>query len=190
MRTALYVAAGLALLAAGLAGGFGLASATEETATVTETTTDTTTTTTTELGAAGVPAVVESTRRSLLAAAEGGDYEELRPLIPSSGFEYTFGGPVEGGPIGYWQELERTTDERPLETLAEILKMPYTLSHGIYVWPFAYSLTSSGDLTPYERTLLTPLGNLGTLFVPGTGYLGWRAGIDADGSWVFFVAGD
>ena len=34
------------------------------------------------------------------------------------------------------------------------------------------------------------LGDLDTLFVPGTGYLGWRAGIEPGGSWVFFVAGD
>jgi hypothetical protein len=188
MRRALLVAAGLVVLAAGLAGGFGLAEIAEDTTTVTETTTDTLTTTTET--AAGIPRPVETTRAALLAAAEGGNYEALRPLIPESGFEYTFGGPVEGGPIGYWQELERTTDERPLETLAEVLQMPYTLSHGIYVWPFAYTLTSVDELTSYERTLLAPLGTLGTLFVPGTGYLGWRTGITPDGEWVFFVAGD
>jgi len=44
---------------------------------------------------------------------------------------YTFGNPVEGGPIAYWQELERTTGARPLETLAEILRMPYVLSRGL-----------------------------------------------------------
>jgi hypothetical protein len=190
MRRALVIAAGVVVLAAGLAGGFGLAEIVEETTTVTETTTDTLTTSATTETAAGIPPAVETTRAALLAAAGTGDYEALRPLIPESGFEYTFGGPVEGGPIGYWQELERTTDERPLETLAEVLQMPYTLSHGIYVWPFAYSLTSAGDLTPYERTLLAPLGGLGTIFVPGTGYLGWRAGITPDGTWTFFIAGD
>ena len=29
-----------------------------------------------------------------------------------------------------------------------------------------------------------------SVFVEGTGYLGWRAGIRPDGTWVFFVAGD
>lgn len=178
-------------LAVGLAAGLGLGSVVRGETTVTETVTDVSTVTTTESeSGAGLPASVEETRARLLAVAESGDYEALRPLIPESGFEYTFGGPVEGGPIGYWQELERTTDERPLETLATVLQMPYTLSHGIYVWPFAYSLTSPSDLTPYERSLLAPLGELDTLFVPGTGYLGWRAGITPEGSWVFFVAGD
>lgn len=100
------------------------------------------------------------------------------------------GDPVAGGAIAYWQELERTSDERPLATLAEILEMPYTLSRGIYVWPFAYDVESVDDLTAHERELLASLGPLDSLFVEGTGYVGWRAGIRADGSWVFYVAGD
>jgi len=31
---------------------------------------------------------------------------------------------------------------------------------------------------------------LSTLFPEGLGYLGWRAGIEPDGRWVFYVAGD
>ena len=137
----------------------------------------------------GIPAAVEATRAALFAAAESGDYEELRPLVPEI-FRYTFGSPVEGGPIGYWQELERTTDARPLETLTEILRMPYVLSRGLYVWPWAYTIESAADLSAHERELLAPLGPLATLFPPGSGYLGWRAGIEPDGDWAFFVAGD
>jgi hypothetical protein len=50
----------------------------------------------------GLPAAVEETHAALLQAAENGDYEALRPFISDS-FEYTFGSPVEGGPIAYWQ---------------------------------------------------------------------------------------
>ena len=103
---------------------------------------------------------------------------------------YTFGNPVEGGPIAYWQELERTTGARPLETLAEILRMPYVLSRGLYVWPWAYTIESADDVSPHERELLAPLGPVATLLPPGSGYLGWRAGIEPDGDWAFFVAGD
>ena len=146
---------------------------------------------TSETSPGGVPAAVEETRAALLAAAESGDYEALRPLIPTNGaFKYTFGGPVDGGPIAYWQELERTTEARPLETLAAVLRMPYTLSRGYYVWPFAYDVADVADLSPHERELLAPLGPLDSVFVEGTGYLGWRAGIAPDGAWVFFVAGD
>ena len=96
---------------------------------------------------------------------------------------------MEGGPIAYWQELERT-GERPLETLATILELPYVLSRGYYVWPFAYTLTGVDDVTEHERALLAPLGEIDTLIIPDTGYLGWRTGIAPEGTWRFFVAGD
>jgi hypothetical protein len=190
VRRALLIATGVVILAAGLAGGFGLAEIAEETTTVTETTTDTLTTTATTETVAGIPPAVETTRAELLAAAESGDYEALRPLVPESGFEYTFGGPVEGGPVAYWQELERTTDERPLEALAAILKMPYALSRGFYYWPWAHTVGRAVDLSPHERELLAPLGAPTELFPEGSGYFGWRTAISPDGKWVFFVAGD
>jgi hypothetical protein len=183
----IFVLFGMALLvAAGGVGGWFASNELEDP----ETVTTTATVTTTEAVAAGVPAAVEKTRVALLEAAESGDYEKLRPLVPETGFEFTFGDPVAGGAIAYWQELERRSDERPLATLAEILQMPYTLSRGSYVWPFAYDVASLDELTAHERELLAPLGPLESVFVEGTGYLGWRAGIRPDGTWVFFVAGD
>ena len=139
--------------------------------------------------ATGLPAAVEQTRAALLEAAESGDYEALRPLVSDS-FEYTFGSPVEGGPIEYWQRLEAESDERPLEALAAILKMPYVLSRGYYVWPWAYTVETAGDLSEHEVELLAPLGPPSGLFPAGSGYFGWRAGIASDGTWAFFVAGD
>lgn len=144
---------------------------------------------TTPTGETGLPAAVEQTRVALLDAAESGDYEALRPLVSDS-FEYTFGSPVEGGPIAYWQGLEEETDERPLESLAAILRMPYVLSRGYYVWPWAYTVEAAGDLSEHEVELLAPLGPPSRLFPSGSGYFGWRAGIAPDGTWVFFVAGD
>jgi hypothetical protein len=138
----------------------------------------------------GLPAAVEQTHAELLAAAESGDYAALAELIPTTGFEYTFGDAVEGGPVAYWQELESTTGERPIEALAAILKMPYVLSRGYYVWPWTYTVESSDDLSPHERELLAPLGVPSEFFPEGIGYLGWRAGIAPDGTWTFFVAGD
>ena len=188
MRRVLLLGTAAVLVAAGAVGGWFASRELEDPETVTDTTTATVTATS-EI-AVGLPAAVEKTRAALIEAAESGDYEKLRPLVPETGFEFTFGGPVAGGAIAYWQDLERTSDERPLATLAEILRMPYTLSRGIYVWPFAYDVASIDDLTAHERELLAPLGSLESVFVEGTGYLGWRAGIEPDGSWSFFVAGD
>ncbi len=139
--------------------------------------------------ATGLPAAVEETRAALLEAAETGDYEALTRYM-SDGFKYTFGVGKPGGAADYWREQERRTGERPLEILAAILKMPYVLSHGYYVWPWAFTVESSDDLSPHEVELLSPLGPPTHFFPEGTGYLGWRAGIAPDGTWAFYVAGD
>ncbi len=133
------------------------------------------------------PDAVLRKRAAMLAAAQAADYDGLAELADPGGFEYTFGGPVEGGPAAYWRQAEARGEEpTPANALAAILRMPYTLSHGVYVWPFAYDKTEE-ELTPYEQGLLKPLGRGGAF---ADGYLGWRAGIQPDGRWVFFVAGD
>jgi hypothetical protein len=175
------------LVAGGAIGGIAAASSGEsETTTVTATIT-----TTVQTPPPGVPAAVEETRAAIQAAAEARDFERLAGLVSPDGFEYTFGGPVEGGPAAYWRQLEQKTPERPLETLAEILRMPYTLSFGHYVWPFAYD-KEPRELTAYERELLAPIADAETIqgWIRFGGYLGWRAGIEPDGDWVFYVAGD
>jgi hypothetical protein len=189
MRRTLSVVALVGLLAVGALVGWLLASGTEETETVVQTET-VTRTTTVEAAEPGLPEAVAETRDALLEAAADRDYDALGRLVPTTGFEYTFGGPVPGGPVAYWRELERTSNQRPLERLEQVLRMPYTLSRGIYYWPFAYDVASADDLTAHERELLAPLGPLDSVFIEGTGYLGWRAGIQPDGTWVFFVAGD
>jgi hypothetical protein len=158
--------------------------------TTTETATETETVTQTETAAAqpaGLPPPVAETHAALLEAAEAGDYEALRPLLPASGFSYTFGGEVQGGPIAFWQQLETQTGERPIEILARIFRMPYTLSGGRYIWPFAFDKQQE-ELTAQERELLGDLAN--SYSGAGSGYLGWRAGIEPDGTWRFFIAGD
>ena len=140
-----------AALAAGGVVGWLVARGTATAETVTETTTA-------AVPPQGIPAAVEDTRAALLAAAESGDYEVLRPLVPER-LRYTFGSPVAGGAIAYWQELERTTDARPLETLAEILRLPYVLSRGLYVWPWAYTIESAtGARNVTSRTAPSPPG--------------------------------
>jgi hypothetical protein len=172
-----------------LAGALALAGCGGQTVTVTTsqtvTETETATETVTEAQVTGLPEPVNETYAALLEAARAGDYEALRPLIPDQ-FSYTFGAPVEGGPIAYWQQLEAESGESPIEILDRILSLPYTLYAGTYVWPFAYD-KQPDELTDYERELL---GDLADDFGAGSGYLGWRAGIEPDGTWSFFIAGD
>jgi hypothetical protein len=98
---------------------------------------------------------------------------------------------VEGGAISFWQQLEDDSGASPIGILADLLALPYTLYRGIYVWPFAFD-KQPDELTAYERGLLESVGgeDLSEAFAEGLGYLGWRAGIEPDGDWVFFVAGD
>jgi hypothetical protein len=133
------------------------------------------------------PDAVLRKRAAILAAAQARDYDALAELTDPEQFKYTFGEEADGGPAAYWRRAEASGEEpSPAEAMTEILRMPYTLSHGLYVWPFAYDKTED-ELTAYERKLLARLGKGGAF---ADGYLGWRAGIDPDGRWVFFVAGD
>lgn len=139
----------------------------------------------------GLPPAVEQTRAAIKEAAENRDFEALEALIPEEGFTYTFGGPVEGGPTAYWQQIEEESPQRPLEALAAILEMPYTKADDIYVWPFAYD-RDPGTLTEAERALLSSVASEAEIrqWTEFGHYLGWRAGINVRGKWVFFVAGD
>jgi hypothetical protein len=166
----------VAVGAAGFLVGWAIRSEDETTVTVTRATTSP--------DIPGLPGPVERTRAAIQRAATANDDVALRRLVPRSGFTYSYGGPVEGGAIAYWQSLEAMGDD-PVGALARILELPYSLRQGVYVWPFAYGLPRT-ELTRYERRLLGPL--VGSY--AGDDYYGWRAGIRPDGTWIFFVAGD
>ena len=140
---------------------------------------------------AGLPPAVARKRAALLAAAQAGDYDELARLANPGGFTYTYGGPQPGGPAEYWRRTAEATGREPAEILAAILRMPYTREQGIYVWPFAYNRPPA-SLTPAERRQLAPIATEEQIdmWVEAGSYFGWRAGIDSDGRWLFFVAGD
>jgi hypothetical protein len=179
------------VLLAALAGAAGFIvgerTAEPETTTVTVATTQTETTATT-VGDPGLPDKVLQTHARLLRAARERDWDGLQQVIDASGeFRYTFGPNVPGGAVAYWKRLEQE-GQKPIEALATILTLPYTLSRGIFVWPFAYDKTPD-EITAYEQGLLDRIPD-GAKTVGPEGYLGWRAGIKPDGHWVFFVAGD
>lgn len=134
----------------------------------------------------GLPEPVAQTHAALLAAAEAHDEQALEALIEPSEFRYTFGEDVPGGALAYWKSMYNRTGGDPIEILARVLRLPYVLSQGLFVWPFAYD-KEPGEMSEYERSLL---GNLVPNGETDVGYLGWRAGIRPDGRWVFFIAGD
>jgi len=138
------------------------------------------------LAVSGLPEPVAQTHAALLAAAEAHDEQALEALIEENEFRYTFGENVSGGPLAFWRSTKEQTGTDPIDTLARVLRLPYVLSQGIFVWPFAYD-KEPGEMSEYELSLL---GDLFPEGVTEVGYLGWRAGIRPDGRWVFFIAGD
>ena len=134
----------------------------------------------------GLPEPVAQTHAALLAAAEAHDEQALEALIEPNEFRYTFGENEPGGALAFWRSSKEQTGTDPIDTLARVLRLPYVLSQGIFVWPFAYD-KQPGEMSEYELSLLGDLLPEGQTEV---GYLGWRAGIRPDGRWVFFIAGD
>ena len=126
-----------------------------------------------------LPAPVAEKREAILGALEEGDVDAVAELADDD-FRYTFGESVPGGVAAFWRD-----NPDALEALEQILKMPYTLATGHFVWPFAYDKPAN-TLTDYERNLLESL----EVTYAGESYLGWRAGFLPDGSWVYLVAGD
>lgn len=144
-----------------------------------------------------LPNAVLKTRNALLLAARSGDLEKLRPILDASKVKtiVSFGG--ETDPIAYWKAS--SIDGTGRDILAEIIKIfssgfvyinPGT-SEALYIWPyhFVYPLDKLNAEQEVELYLLIPPEYREDMEAAG-GYIGFRAGIDRDGSLVFFVAGD
>jgi hypothetical protein len=140
-----------------------------------------------------LPGPVAETRDRLLAAAESGDWEALRSLIPPDGFSFTFG--EENDPIAYWQRLER--EGVPiLSHLRALLSVVAADNGDWWVWP-ATAAKDPTEWTPEDAYILGELVDGGVLteeeredYLRFGYYYGWRIGIDHEGTWRFFIAGD
>jgi hypothetical protein len=136
------------------------------------------------------PPAVTQRRDAIVSAAHARDYEALEGLLDPETFSYSFG--ESGDPIGYWQELE---SEAHVPIFGDII--PLVLStrpakmDDVYVWPAA-AAKDPATWTEEDRADLR-LFNADediSSFEQAGGYLGYRAGIRKDGTWLFFVAGD
>ena len=141
-----------------------------------------------------LPAAVADVRKRVFDAAVACDYDTLEEIAleQGEGFTFSYGSGTDASE--YWRDLEENSSEqpKPMRALAAILTMPFTRNEsGSYAWPSAYSENPTeeawrelvyaglydGDVVEQMRT-------------QGTGYLGYRTAITADGDWQFFVAGD
>jgi hypothetical protein len=137
-----------------------------------------------------IPEAVVDTRQAILDAAQALDWGALRELIPDRGFTFSFGG--ERDPIRYWRMLESEGHVPVLgDILPAVLGTEPDRSRGVYIWP----AQAAGDPSEWDEQDLEALRQIHTdedirSFQELGLYVGWRVGIDRDGTWVFFVAGD
>ena len=139
---------------------------------------------------AKLPPPVAETRQAILDAARAFDWEALRALIPEEGFTFSFGGDTD--PIAYWKRLE-SEGHGPVigDILPMVLGTVPARQQGTYVWP----APAAEDPADWDEADLEVLRQIHAeedirLFQEVGLYTGWRAGIDRDGTWVFFVSGD
>ena len=183
-----------------------------QTVTVIETETATTTETVTEpaepevecstsglrliLPAQDLPLAVADVRERVFAAAVACDYETLEELALEQGEGFTFSFGASGSPAEYWREREEAGDAepgpKPMLALATILTLPDTRNEsGSYAWPSAYNESPTAeDWQAIVDAGLYTQEQVEQMQAGGTGYLGYRTAITADGDWQFFVAGD
>ncbi len=138
----------------------------------------------------GLPFAVAKKRHDIFMAAVRHDYEALRSLLDPETFSYSFG--EEGDPIGYWREQEK--GEVPIlgDILPGVLHTRFGKTEDIFIWPSA----AAKDPSTWTEAEVDSMRKLGYTekeirsFEQYGGYTGLRAGIRADRTWLFFIAGD
>lgn len=139
-----------------------------------------------------LPAEVAQTRADIAEAAAACDFERLAEL---AGDEFTYSFGASGDPAGHWRREEASGAE-PLRYLIELLDRPHATvvveGDEQYVWPSAFQYENWQDVPDEDRRALLPLYDEDDFadFERFGGYIGYRVGVAADGTWLFFVAGD
>jgi len=144
-----------------------------------------------------MPEPVRRTWQALRAAAQSGDIESLRPLIEAQEPPPAFAFDNVGDPIEYLKSLSGDAEGREiLAIMLEILESGYLdvdrgTQNEMYLWPY-FARYPLDRLTPQQIvelfTLITA-GDWQDIQSYGA-YIFFRLGIDPQGRWHFFLAGD
>lgn len=146
----------------------------------------------------GVTAAVQDTREAVFAAAVACDYETLAMIAAENpdGFRSSVSEESEQ-PVtaAIWRDDEAQYG-RVMFALAAMLRIEPRERVGSdgadeVVWPpvFSEEATAADWAQVVEIGLLTQ-EEADLMREGGSGYLGWRTGIDAEGNWDFLLAGD
>lgn len=144
-----------------------------------------------EIQEAAEAELVDQARRRLQEAAAAGDVGALRDLMVPD-FVFTFGGAADRDEAASYLEANPELVEQLPDLLAVAGGAVETEDGTLYVWPRAHAL----EPDEWTEADLADLRSLGASeqeiadWREAGGYLGWRAGIDTEGGWRFYVAGD
>jgi len=140
----------------------------------------------------GLPLAVAEVRERVFGAAVACDYDALEQIAleKGEGFTFSYGGGTSAS--AHWRMLEENATEEPMRILATILTLPFTRNEsGSYAWPTAYQESpSEADWQALVDAGISTQQEVDSMQAGGSGYLGYRTAITADGDWQFFVAGD
>lgn len=135
-------------------------------------------------------------RDRTISAALRCDYDELNEiaLAPDNTFSYSFGGDSTPRPGRYWRDREQE-GTKVLWYLVRSLDLKFGVQKvedqpEIYTWPAVAAKDNPTDEDWDAVASLYDGSELSRMRSGGSGFLGYRAGIDATGNWIFFVAGD
>jgi hypothetical protein len=138
-----------------------------------------------------LPTEVAMTRERIYRAAIAQDYEALAALVDPQTFNYSLG--EEGDPVGYWRRQEKAEIPVLGDVLPTILHTRFGMKDDIYVWPSATSKLPS-EWTEADIESMREAGytdrDIRAFEEQIGGYAGWRVGIRADGTWLYFISGD
>ena len=141
-----------------------------------------------------LPPAVADVRKRVFEAAIACDYDTLEQIALEQGEGFTFSYGAGTDASDYWRDVEENSAElpKPMRALAAILTLPFTRNEsGSYAWPTAYSENPTEEAwrdLVYAGVYSADV--VDQMKTQGTGYLGYRTAITAEGDWQFFVAGD
>lgn len=136
-----------------------------------------------------VPQNVAITRQRIHAAARAGDFGGLHALMDPE-FSWSFGGNLDRD-----EAIEHLrANPELLDVIAGLLELPYGVNDPVepeyFVWPWLFT-DPEANWPEFRDQLVAAVGERQVAGYEEHGeYLGWRVGIDRDGTWIYFIAGD
>lgn len=164
----------------------------------------------------GLTDAVADMRQAIYDAAIAGNYDALESLINTEplpgledgeGFAFSLGDVDDGRPVQeraveYWRTYRGPQGQDLLDVMAALLTMDHSVTtvegYTIYSWPFLVGMSPEEirNITEEQRAQLERVYSQEDIdliietadVIPG--YAGWRLGIDQEGRWIYFIAGD